>query len=350
MDGKRIAYIDNLRWICVWSVVVFHVIDVFTSTGVPIHYNAQGIAALDGIGYFFYPWFMALLFILAGMSAKEALKTKSTGEFIKARTKKLLVPFLAYEILFAVPTAALCFTWSNGWQDFAGVPKGALVVVMLCVGMGHAWFLLQLYLVSLLFLPIQKAERKIRVTAEKTNVWVLLLFAIPLYFSAQILNVIEVFRNLFYYLLFLLGYFVLSVERVQETLEKYKWILLAAALLLFPFSYAASAHGGFAVSAKKLLSVLYGYIMCLALIGVGRAKLSFQNKITRYLSKTSFSVYLFHYLPMLLIAHFTVETLHASLVMRYVITLALTVAAVLAVSKIVPYIPIINRLFCAKKI
>lgn len=137
MKSKRIYFIDNLRWICVWLVVLFHVIDIFNSTGVPIHYNAPGIPQLDLIGYFVYPWFMALLFILAGISAKESLKVRSVREFAGNRFSQLMVPFIAYMAIFAIPTSAFCFSVSGGWADFASVPKGVLVIIMLCVGMGR---------------------------------------------------------------------------------------------------------------------------------------------------------------------------------------------------------------------
>ena len=134
MKSKRIYFIDNLRWICVWLVVLFHVIDIFNSTGVPIHYNAPGIPQLDLIGYFVYPWFMALLFILAGISAKESLKVRSVREFAGNRFSQLMVPFIAYMAIFAIPTSAFCFSVSGGWADFASVPKGVLVIIMLCCG------------------------------------------------------------------------------------------------------------------------------------------------------------------------------------------------------------------------
>lgn len=335
MENKRIHYLDNLRWITVWLVVLFHVINVFDSTGEVGHYKALGIPQLDMVGYFVYPWFMALLFIISGICAKQALSKRTSKEFVKERTKRLFVPFVVYMLLFSVPTSAFSFTAVNGWADFAAVPKPVLFVIMFCIGMGHMWFLLELYCISLVFIPLKNLITKLKIHFERTGIVTLLLFMIPLYFSAQVLNLLEVFRNLFYLLLFLLGYFVISEDTVQEKLERYKYPLLIAALALyFPQGLQSMGHG-FAVSAKTPLAVAYGYIMCLALIGIGKSFLNFENKFTKYMLKRSFWVYLFHYLPMLIIAYFTVEYLHLPVWACYPFVLALTVIASLLISDII---------------
>ena len=325
MERKRIYYLDNLRWMTVWLVVLFHVVNVFSSTGEVGHYKAQGIPQLDMIGYFIYPWFMALLFIISGMCARQALVTRTTGEFVKERTKRLFIPFVLYMLLLSVPTTAFSFTALDGWSDFANVPKPVLFVIMLCIGMGHAWFLLELYGISLIFIPLKRLIEKLKIPFEKTGIIPLLLFVIPLYFSAQVLNLLEVFRNVFYLLLFLLGYFVISEESVQCLLERFKIPLIIAALILGVPQAVQSMGHGFAVSAKSPLAVAYGYTMCLALIGIGKGCLNFENEFTGYMRKRSFYVYLFHYLPMLVTAYFTVEYLRLPIWACYIVVLALAV-------------------------
>lgn len=334
MNKKRIHYLDNLRWITVWLVVLFHVINIFSSTGEVGHYKAPGIPQLDMIGYFVYPWFMALLFIISGICARQALSVRTDKEFVKERTKRLLIPFALYMLLFSVPTSAFSFTVLDGWSDFAAVPKPVLVVIMFCIGMGHAWFLLELYCISLIFIPLKNLINKLKIPFEKTGILALILFMIPLYFSAQVLNLLEVFRNIFYLLLFLLGYFVISEQSVQERLERYKYPLLIVALALYIPQGLQSMGHGFAVSAKSPLAVAYGYTMCLALIGIGKSFLNFKNKFTNYMLKRSFWVYLFHYLPMLIIAYLTVEYLHCPVWVRYPVVLVLTIIASLLISDV----------------
>ena len=89
----RKYYIDNIRWFTIVLVVIYHVIYMYNGiltegvTG-PI----TSIRYQDSIQYFLYPWFMVILFIVSGMCAKYYLDNHSEKEFIRARTRKLLVP------------------------------------------------------------------------------------------------------------------------------------------------------------------------------------------------------------------------------------------------------------------
>ena len=72
----RRFYLDNIRWATVVLVVIYHVFFM---------YNAEGVAGgfgkitdlpvqyYDVFQYAVYPWFMAILFLVAGMSARFAL-------------------------------------------------------------------------------------------------------------------------------------------------------------------------------------------------------------------------------------------------------------------------------------
>ena len=71
----RKHWIDNLRWVTVLLVLLYHVV---------YYYNNKGVfGGIGGFGeypevpqyqdvlmYILYPWFMPLLFILAGISAR----------------------------------------------------------------------------------------------------------------------------------------------------------------------------------------------------------------------------------------------------------------------------------------
>ncbi len=89
----RKKYIDNMRWITVVLVVIYHVIYMFNGVGV-----LGGAGALsktqyqDLFLYAVYPWFMLLLFVVSGMCARFYLENHTHREFIKSRTVKLLLP------------------------------------------------------------------------------------------------------------------------------------------------------------------------------------------------------------------------------------------------------------------
>lgn len=84
MNMTRQPYLDRIRWSTVLVVVVYHVLYQFNSVGLIRNVHAPGLPLLDTPMAFVYPWFMGLLFVAAGMSARYSLQ-KRTGNGIFER-------------------------------------------------------------------------------------------------------------------------------------------------------------------------------------------------------------------------------------------------------------------------
>ncbi|MCX4340105.1 MAG: hypothetical protein OSJ72_10715 [Lachnospiraceae bacterium] len=70
----RKYYLDNIRWATILLVMAYHVFYAFNAVGVLG--GVGGFAQVqyqDAFLYFVYPWFMVLLFVIAGISARYAL-------------------------------------------------------------------------------------------------------------------------------------------------------------------------------------------------------------------------------------------------------------------------------------
>ena len=79
MHARRRIYLDNIRWITVCIVVVYHVIYMFNGV------QTFGVIGpfwkrqwQDAFQYLVYPWFMALLFVVSGMAARYYLEGHDT--------------------------------------------------------------------------------------------------------------------------------------------------------------------------------------------------------------------------------------------------------------------------------
>ncbi|MFQ8777795.1 MAG: hypothetical protein ACLR78_10690 [Roseburia sp.] len=86
--NMRKLYIDNIRWITVVLVVLYHVIYMFNGIetfGVIGPFS--DVQYQDAFQYIVYPWFMLLLFVILGMSARYELEHRSEKEFIKKDRK-----------------------------------------------------------------------------------------------------------------------------------------------------------------------------------------------------------------------------------------------------------------------
>ena len=72
---ERKHFLDNIRWVTVLIVLVYHVFYIFNSVGI-----LGGIGSFsevqyqDACMYVVYPWFMVLLFVIAGISARYSLE------------------------------------------------------------------------------------------------------------------------------------------------------------------------------------------------------------------------------------------------------------------------------------
>ena len=81
----RRHWIDNLRWVTILLVLLYHVIYFYNNKGVfgGIGGFGNGPQYQDIVMYILYPWFMPLLFILAGISARYALEKQPAKEWFK---------------------------------------------------------------------------------------------------------------------------------------------------------------------------------------------------------------------------------------------------------------------------
>ena len=78
----RKTYIDNIRWITVLTVFLFHVIYMFNGIAPEVVIGPfSGVQYQDALIYPVYPWFMVLLFAVSGMSARYYLNSHTDREF-----------------------------------------------------------------------------------------------------------------------------------------------------------------------------------------------------------------------------------------------------------------------------
>ena len=138
----RKLYIDNIRWITVVLVVLYHVIYMFNGIetfGVIGPFS--DVQYQDAFQYIVYPWFMLLLFVISGMSARYELEHRSEKEFIKKRTGKLLVPSTLGLLVFWWILGYYNLLIGGGLEQMAAVPKPVIFIIMAVSGIGPLWYM-----------------------------------------------------------------------------------------------------------------------------------------------------------------------------------------------------------------
>ena len=90
----RKYYLDNIRWVTVVLVVIYHVLYMYNGEGVlggVGKITALDVQYYDIFLYAVYPWFMLLLFLVSGICSRYYLDSHTAKEFTKSRTRKLLM-------------------------------------------------------------------------------------------------------------------------------------------------------------------------------------------------------------------------------------------------------------------
>ena len=300
----RKHYLDNIRWATVVIVVLYHVIYMYNAegiVGVVGKITDQDVQYQDLFQYIVYPWIMMLLFMVSGISSRLYLERHTDREFIKSRTRKLLVPSTLGLLAFQFVQGFINASISGVLERNAELPLAVKFVIAVLSGIGVLWYIQLLWVFSLLLSLVRKIEQdRLWAVCDRAGLPVLLALLLPVYGAAQLLNtpIIVVYRFGLYGFVFLLGYFVLSHDGPVACLKKWFHLFLAAAFALGTAFCIRSFGKNYADNPiyRSPLFISYGYAASLAIIG-GMAKYGdVSNAFTRWMHKRSFGLYVFHYL------------------------------------------------------
>lgn len=349
---ERKHYIDNLRLICILLLFPYHAAMAYNCWGEGNYVLLHANSWISSFVVLVSPWYMTLLFVLAGMSTKYSLERRSSGQYLQERCRKLLLPLLAGTLLI-MPVLTYCADYYNcgyagnffshymvffcKWTDLTGYDGGFTI--------GHLWFLLYLFVIStlsMIVILLQKKylpklnERKIRPLATAILVMTAMLF-LPVKAGGKIIVT--------YFLLYLIGYYILSVEDNITGLQKQKYLYLSVFVIssaanVYLFLWSGRDYGFI----NQLLMYLSGASGILTLICFGRSLLNKTNRIIQLLVQDSFLIYIFHFLWVVLF-----EILLDSIIKNDSIVLCVSVIAAFAVTvltcQIIRRIPFVCSLF-----
>jgi peptidoglycan/LPS O-acetylase OafA/YrhL len=270
-SGSRRPELDVMRALVVAGLVVFHSAVVFAS-GTSWFVNdprpSPGFTVFLLWGSL---WGMPLLFLVSGMGARYALRSRSAGAFIRERLGRLGVPLLTGLALLVAPMFYLNRVGEPGFHEpywrfwLRFLNAAAIATGIPATGTwrsggdefdpAHLWFLFSLLVFSIVLVPAfaylrrpQGARLVDRLAGltERHPAAALLVAAVP------IMAVEAAFgpdRNtggwerLTYVWFFLYGYLLASDRRFEQTVRRLRWWALG---------WALSASVLLAVAAKLL--------------------------------------------------------------------------------------------------
>ena len=347
MSEKRKIYLDNIRTITVIIVMVYHVFYLFNGVGVlggfPV---TDSLAFGDAFCTLVYPWFMILLFCISGITARFSLQKRGGKLFLKERAVKLLIPStLGCVVVF----------WIVGYINIkiAGgldtIPSFLIYPISVLSGSGPLWFAHLLFVYScilMLFTKIDRDEKLYKRFSKVRNIGLLVVIPILLWCSSQILNmpVITVYRFGIYLFSYLVGYFVLSHENILQKIEKLlplNTILSTAFLIVYMILFYGENYAEENVL-QHIITNLYAWFAVLTILGAGRKFLNFQTRISVYLNRNSYGLYVLHYLVLMCVADSLYSCLNLSIVNLVIIILVLELLLTALLNEFIKRIPILR--------
>jgi Predicted acyltransferases len=350
---KRTNYIDNLRWMTILLLFPFHAAQLWNVEGFYVWVHTNKVLYI--FSTFVYPWLMTLLFLLAGISTKFSLKNRTYKKYLAERCQKLLIPFVFGTLVLSPIMTYIAEIYFNDytgsyWRqyimfftketDLSGYTGGFTPA--------HFWFLLYLFIISILFLIVLRL--KTWFFKEKTlptlNYFHLLLLFVPIWLALYIFNIAGKSLGHFF-MVFVLGYAVFSQPKAIELLKKNRMITILLWLIsevIFIYLYCILEIDG---PLSTGLFVMVGYFGALALLSIGAKYFDFKNNVSSYFTKASFSIYLIHQVWVVVVGFFCLQYMQGILFQFLIITIVSFFLTLLSYT-IIKNIPVINRLFGMK--
>lgn len=352
----RRSYIDNLRWLLIFLLIPYHAAMAWNAWGEPNYIIFGSSRLFSSIIVFLSPWLMPLFFLLAGMSTKYALQKRTVKQYILERAQKLMVPFAFGTLLFMPLMTYIAHQFNDGYN---GSVFGHYAIFFTkvtdltgadgCFSIGQFWFILYLFVISLVGAGIITLQKRMLTTyVVKIPLWLICLWGLPLPILNSLLSIGgKSFAEYTY--IFLAGYYIFSNDTVVYKVERCKWFflctgLLAAVLNVYLFLWSdVPSH---------LLNTMMKYLsesfMPVALLGIGRRYFTCNGKVATYLSQRSFAFYMFHYIWVVLLQSLLAECYGSNTVLLYLMPILGAYLATLVCCELCMRVPVL-RFFTGKR-
>ena len=341
LDNRRYD-LDWLRVIAFGLLILYHVGMMYVTWG--WHIKSSYISSdLEYLMLLVNPWRLPLLFFISGCAFYCALNRYSKKQLLQLRIKRLLIPIL-FGILIIVPPqlyyemiydGALKQDSINYWQFWleyldkdSPIFSGYETPLWGHMTWNHLWFVVYLLFFSLFFLllktlPLQKMSSKITgFLFPQHKWWILLLPALPLFIYGMTLRPYfpsthafynDWYNNIFYFTLFLYGYWLAKSAHIWSVIDKYRVRYLTIAIMSYSLLMWIRSLPDDLVIANwieisvgtllRYISYINIWAWILALCGFAHHHLNVNSHALRYLNEAAYPYYILHQTIIIIIGY-----------------------------------------------
>lgn len=378
-SGKRLLFIDNLRWLMIIFVVIMHLNVTYSTIGSWYYVEKRSLDILSTFifliyGSFTQAYFMGFLFLIAGYFVPSSYDKKGALKFISDRFIRLGIPTLVFMLFLDPLTNIIKMSYDHA------VPANLLSRYLSYLSgfqfigsSGPLWFAFALLIFSVIYALVRMALPKNEIPQEDNKsvsiththvIAVILLISIvafllrlvqPIgtsfynmqlcYFSAYIvlfiLGIIAYRRNLFFHVPYRFGMTWFKIALGAGSLF---WMLMAIAA--FAIKGVTRFNGGlyWQSAAYALWESFFCVGICLGLLVLFREKYNKQGRVSKFLAANAFAVYVFH-APILVAASMLVRGVAIYPLLKMVIMVIIMVPVCFGFAWLIRKIPGFAKIF-----
>jgi glucans biosynthesis protein C len=323
--------LDWLRLIAITILLFFHTGMWFNTWGWHVK-NAETSVSFNYWMVWLHYWRMPLLLFISGAGTFMALGKRTPGQFRKERFRRLFIP-LVFGMFVVVPPQIYYEHISeyDGYWDFYKTvfqfipyPKGSF-------SWHHLWFILYLFLYSLIALPFLNYLRSERSSNFRTKVlkwlsnpWSLFLTPGVIIFLTQLLlrpffpdethDLRDPAFFVFYFCFFLFGILCYSNQELWQRIgDERKFLLIMALITLVPF-YTCYLHFRGIVElpfSERTIEIIFditamfvSWITVITVIAFGQHYLNKPHPWLKYFNEGLYPFYILHQTVIIAIGYY----------------------------------------------
>ena len=319
--------LDRLRILAVLLLFPFHTARIFDVEQTFYAHNLEASKVLSwAVIKFLNPWHMPLLFVLAGAASWFALQVRAPKAYRRERTKRLLVPFLFGVVVIVPPQAyfaqRLLPNGEPSYLPFLGEYwqiKGDLSGYTGQFTPGHLWFILYLFLFSLIALPLFVWIRRITDGAAGRDLgrpWVLAAVPVVMLLAEALPSPEGVWSPFTTLVLFVAGFVLMSSATLQSVVRRWwPWILAAGVMTISVVLEIDASNVSDGWADISLPNAAYGlvetsntWLWVLAAIGAAGVWLNGpETPRLRYANEAAYPCYILHQTVIAAVGYFVVQ-------------------------------------------
>ena len=279
--------------------------------------NDQLSVVASWISLFIDHWHMPLFFVLAGAASWFALRRRTGGQYVVERLKRLLVPFI-FGFLVIVPPQ-LYFAARHQRPDYAEsylqfYPRFFDSGFTGGIDMGQLWYILYLFVFSLIALPLflylrrESGGRLLnKVTEFLTRPGMIFVpVVLPLLADALLPHFYP--NPLYYITYFLLGYILVADARFERTIDRHKLVALIVGVGLFVTWMVLTLTKVIDPDwLKPVRTTLIAWCCLIALLGYARQFFRSANKFLAYFGQAGYPLYIIHQTVIIILGFYVVQ-------------------------------------------